>query len=140
LRQVTRPSLIAFAAAGLAAPWLFGCSSPGMTSCANDFDFLAGEIGCPASFDGTASQLPACRPSDGYNQTVWSCDVIYLHTGTGTTEGDCYYDDVRHALVGVRRYATATGFCDGGSLTESAGRQPQTCPQAPALDQFCAPF
>ena len=114
-------------------------SLPSLSSCANDFDLLVEAIGCPASFDGSESQLPACRPSDGYNQTVWSCDVIYLHTGLGTIEGDCYYDDATHALVGVRRYATTFAFCDGGSLTESAGRQPRTCPQAPDIDQRCPP-
>jgi hypothetical protein len=120
---------------------VFGsCSQPwAPPGCFGDFDVLAQEIGCPAAFDGTEASLPACRPSDGYNQRVWLCEVIYLHTGTGTTEGDCYYDNTSHVLVGVRRYATTQSFCDGGSLTESAGRQPARCPPSPAIDQFCAP-
>jgi hypothetical protein len=116
------------------------CSPPSPPpACSNDLELLVDAIGCPASFDGSEAELPACRPSDGYTQTVWVCDVIYLHTGVGTTEGDCYYDGGSHALVGARRYATTSAFCDGGSLTESAGRQPRACPQTPAVDRFCPP-
>jgi hypothetical protein len=135
---IRTPHVVFVAVASLVSS---GCSQA-VTSgppCTNDLDFIAAAIGCPASFDGSEAQLPACRASDGYTQTVWSCDVIYLHTGMGTMEGDCYYDDASHALVGVRRYATMSAFCDGGSLTESAGRQPRACPQAPVIEQFCSP-
>jgi hypothetical protein len=88
---------------------------------------------CPASFDGSVADLPACP---GLNQTVKLCgDVLALGQGGGFTALSCYYDAATHVLVGALEVSDTTEFCSGGSFGRFDGQVP-----GPSCDAIAASF
>jgi hypothetical protein len=66
---------------------------------------------CPASFDGTAADLPACSYA-GEDQTVTLCGNVNALSQGGSFEAmTCYYDAATHVLVGARETSDALGVC-----------------------------
>src|SRR5262245_57704872 len=60
---------------------------------------------CPAMYDGTEANLPACWtdgvPFPVHDRSVWQCqDLHLLQFWWGLGELTCYYDTTSQALVG----------------------------------------
>ena len=78
--------------------------------------------GCPAMFDGTSENLPACKQLG--IQQAWTCDdVIALSLGAGVFSVDCYYGASSHLLVGAMEVNDTNTLC-GNSFTKTAGEVP----------------
>lgn len=97
--------------------------------------------GCPATFDGTAEQLPPC--STPVVQSVLACPtVLVLRIYGGYSGSDCFYDRSSHALVGASNRDDIPSFC-GNSFTRAAGTVVDTvactAPATPPVRR-CADF
>ena len=110
-------------------------------SCNRDCRGSLREVGadCPATFDGTEAQLPAC-PSVFVMSARRCGDLIELELGnlSGT---QCAYDAKTHALVGAMIYTDINVYCDGDSYTKFAGRVPDmSCSNVPfTVTKTCFP-
>jgi hypothetical protein len=106
---------------------LLSCSDsdPGATNMCTGTLASVGEH-CPATYDGTEANLPACpAPGDvGFpvaDRTVWQCqDLIILQYGSGFAALVCSYDTTSHALVGAERGDDTP--CDPQHFSVQAGR------------------
>jgi hypothetical protein len=106
-----------------------GLDGGGADRCSGSISDVGGR--CPASFDGSAADLPACS---GVDQTVRLCgDVIALGQGGGFTAVTCYYDTATHVLVGALELSDAPGFC-GDSFGRLDGQIPE--PSCGAIAPF----
>jgi len=119
---------------GLAVCVSASCSS-------NDCRGSLAEVGrgCPATFDGTEAELPAC-PLPAGSQIVRNCDDGILITfSTGYVGQECFYDLATHALVGADIFSDTPSYC-GGSFGKVAGRLPfSSCRSSvPALQSDCS--
>lgn len=92
----------------------------GVDRCNGSISDVSGR--CPASFDGSVADLPACP---GLSQTVQLCgDVIALGQGGGFTSLTCYFDATTHVLVGALEVSDSPQFCEGGSFARFNGQVP----------------
>jgi hypothetical protein len=96
---------------------LGSCSSGNSNKCEGSLSEVG--AGCPAMFDGTYGQLPAC--SAYARQYVFVCgQVISLVISGGYASGSCFYDSTSHKLVGAQLASDIPHYC-GNSYTKSAG-------------------
>jgi hypothetical protein len=66
---------------------------------------------CPASFDGTADDVPACAYARE-DQTVTLCGNVNVLTQGGAFEAmTCYYDAATYVLVAARETSDELGPC-----------------------------
>lgn len=137
--------LLAACSSGTLVPDAGGPDGGGATQDAGKCigDLATVGAGCPAMFDGTEANLPACRGisdiSARQRQSVWHCqNLIILSDSDGFVVGICYYDATSHALVGAQRGTDTPGFCGQTSLLIEAGRTNQMCLEnAPTTERPC---
>ena len=112
-----------------------GCSGSGSKPrCEVALETLAG--GCPATFDGTSSGLPACEGPVSY--TARRCgDLISLDTFGGYFGNGCYYDATSHLLVGASAQSDVPSYCGDTSFAASAGRT-TSCASEPLATKDCS--
>lgn len=74
--------------------------------------------GCPATFDGTETQLPACEPNTRPMSRM--CGGLIDLAQTSGSGVECFYDSTTYALVGARAFGDVQ-ICEGG-FQKTAGR------------------
>jgi hypothetical protein len=95
---------------------------------------------CPPTFDGTAAQLPACKPGNSYEAGTCGKLVFYRTGGASViyyAGFNCYYDPRSHALVGASRFTDELTPCSDASSWGEAGVQPTTSNCAVSATQAC---
>jgi hypothetical protein len=124
-------ALLALVAGGVA-----GCSGSSSSSrCEGDLADVGNE--CPATFDGTPDQLPACSNGFAMTFTVRACgDLIRLGISRFVLGSACYYDASTHTLVGAQAWRDIPEFCGDTSLAIYAGRV-EPCPSEPLVTKDC---
>lgn len=126
---MTRPTLLlpllAFAASAVVA-----CSADDDDRCTFGVDCppcegTLAEAGatCPAMFDGTAQQLPACTAGRPALYDAFVCgDSFELMTTIGFFNEKCFYDASSQQLVSATTLGDTLSYCEGTSFVISSGR------------------
>ena len=116
------PLLLSTMAVGPCDPQRLGSTGPGASDCFGSLAVVGPR--CPATFDGTAAQLPKCQDLP-YVQSVYYCPAAVVVAQSGGYVGDnCYYDPSSHVLVGADTFSDIPAFCNDTSHTQSAGQIP----------------
>jgi hypothetical protein len=114
-------------AGGSSAAGESGGSSP--APCTGPYDEVT--AGCPAAYDGTQANLPACE-SNSACVLAQTCgdDLVGVEIANPFMGHECFYDATTHALVGGLLFVDDGAYRGGSSATQSAGRV-GTCGDAP---------